>query len=118
MIAEEIVLLAQDILTDARDVEQVYLSRDDALRLCRAIVAEASLHNGAWLQLDSSNLDRCRYSLDSGNLEIVFKSGGRWLYREVPPEVYSRLAAAESAGSYFSQSIKTSYVADKSDTTD
>lgn len=45
----------------------------------------------------------------AGVLEVEFRDGGLYEYRDVPPEVFHELTVAKSAGAYFIQNIKTQY---------
>lgn len=62
-----------------------------------------------WQQLQSSNLSRCAYDLETGELQIQFYSGKVYKYSDVPPSVYSGLLDAASPGQYFNSNIKGIY---------
>lgn len=66
-----------------------------------------------WVPLKSSQLDTTRYNPDLKQLVISFKSGGSYLYQNVPFHVWDTLLSAPSPGSYFSKFIKPTYIASK-----
>jgi hypothetical protein len=39
-------------------------------------------------------------------LRVVFRSGKRYLYQEVPPEVYVRMKASFAKGEFFNEHIR------------
>ena len=49
------------------------------------------------------------YDRRSRQLTITFKSGGKYVYFEVPAQVYEDLLAAPSAGRYFDANIRDRY---------
>lgn len=53
------------------------------------------------------------YDEQSRTLEIAFKSGGVYRYREVPERVYQSLLEAPSLGTYFQIHIRDQYPATK-----
>ena len=46
---------------------------------------------------------------ETGILEVVFRAGGVYRYREVPESVYHGLMTASSHGTFFQQKIKNRY---------
>jgi hypothetical protein len=44
-----------------------------------------------------------------GTLEVEFRDGGLYEYRNVPCEVFHELTVAKSVGAYFIKNIKTRY---------
>jgi hypothetical protein len=62
-----------------------------------------------WQELQSSNLRRCSYDIETGMLQIQFNSGKTYTYQEVPASVYNGLLEASSPGQFFNQNIKGVY---------
>lgn len=56
----------------------------------------------------SSNVKSIGYDMAAQELEVEFNSGV-YVYSDVPPQVYSELMAAESAGKYVAANIKGLY---------
>ena len=59
-----------------------------------------------WTPLASSNLSACRYDADERVLQIRFRSGRTYDFKDVPEEVVDGLKQADSPGSYFNGNIK------------
>lgn len=55
--------------------------------------------------VDSEMLRLAGYDAKSQVLEVVFNSGERYRYKEVPPSEYERLMSAESIGQYMHRHI-------------
>lgn len=51
-------------------------------------------------------IDRAAFDEDSGTLHLTFSGAGKYLYYQVPPEIFDNLCAAPSAGSFFNEHIK------------
>lgn len=62
-----------------------------------------------WTSLASSNLSACSYDEATKVLQIRFKSGRTYSYRDVPPDVAAGLETASSPGQYFNGAIKDVY---------
>lgn len=62
-----------------------------------------------WQQLESSNLKRCAYDIETETLQIQFHSGKVYSYQGVPASVYNGLLEASSVGQYFNSNIKGVY---------
>ena len=60
-------------------------------------------------QVSSSMLRRVRYDPESRFLDVVFRTGERYRYKDVPPDEYKRLMAAESHGRYMQMHIIDHY---------
>lgn len=60
--------------------------------------------------VESSNLEAIGYSAEDQILQVRFKSGKTWRYRDFPPSAYSRLMAAESKGKFFAAHVRGIYV--------
>ena len=57
----------------------------------------------------SRDLALIGYDHATSTLEVVFRAGGVYRYREVPESVYHGLMAAPSHGTYFQKHIKVQY---------
>ena len=64
-------------------------------------------------QLKSSRIKSASYYAEDATLEITFNNGSVYEYSSVPKSVYNALIIAKSPGSYFEQSIKNVYKAEK-----
>jgi hypothetical protein len=62
-----------------------------------------------WQQLESSNLKRCSYDIETETLQIQFVSGKVYPYQGVPASVYNGLLEASSSGKFFNENIKDQY---------
>ena len=60
-------------------------------------------------RLASSMIERICFDEEEGSLSIWFQATGRYVYYDVPIEVYEALEAAPSAGRYFNERIKGRY---------
>ena len=54
----------------------------------------------------SSQIDRIGYDHETSQLGVVFKSGGEYIYNDVPVDVYRQLIDSDSLGSAFHLLIK------------
>jgi hypothetical protein len=59
--------------------------------------------------MPSSVIARFHYDAERCDLEIVFTTGRRYVYREVPPEIVDAFRAAFSKGRYFNAHIRDAY---------
>ena len=57
----------------------------------------------------SRDLALVGYDAATSILEVVFRAGGVYRYREVPESVYHGLMAAPSHGTFFQKHIKAAY---------
>jgi hypothetical protein len=60
-------------------------------------------------EIDSSNLVRTEYNVDSKKMIAEFKNGTRYEYDEVPHTIYTRFRMAESQGKFFNNEISKTY---------
>lgn len=72
----------------------------EALLRCEDIL----LDEDAWVDVQSSNLKRVKYFMDT--LYVEFHSGAIYRYHEVPAYVYEALLKADSIGKFFNKIIK------------
>lgn len=61
------------------------------------------------IPVKSTEIALVGYDAAKGLLEIVFRRGGVYRYRGVPPEIHKNLMEAPSLGTYFSENIKEAY---------
>lgn len=61
------------------------------------------------IPLDSSSLAGADYDPEARTLEIEFRSGSRYRYDGVSPEVFAQFLAAPSHGRYFTAWIRDRY---------
>lgn len=54
----------------------------------------------------SSNVKAVGYDVETKTLQVEFKSGGVYQYKEVQPEMYADLLEAESIGRFVSQVVR------------
>jgi hypothetical protein len=59
--------------------------------------------------MPSSVIKQAWYRPDESVLDILFTTGRRYLYHEVPPDEADRFAAAFSKGRYFNAHIRDRY---------
>jgi hypothetical protein len=64
----------------------------------------------------SSNLARIGYAPEARNLYVEFKNGKRWLYRNVPPDLYQELSTSTSPGGVFARKIRDHFDANPIET--
>jgi hypothetical protein len=57
-------------------------------------------------RLSSSAIERILYDEGARALSICFRETGRYIYSDVPREVYDGLKTAPSPGRYFNECIK------------
>ena len=56
----------------------------------------------------SSNIASLAY--EDGTMEVKFKNGGLYRYREVPPEAWNRFISATSPGRHFQSDIRPNFL--------
>jgi hypothetical protein len=62
-----------------------------------------------WGGMPSTVIRRFDYHADSRELEVLFVTGRRYLYADVPPEAAAAFRAAFSKGSHFNRHIRDRY---------
>ncbi len=67
------------------------------------------------IPVKSSLIKAIGYDEDTQKLTINFKTGGKYVYSEVPPAVWEAFRAAESVGRFFSANIKGGYSYEKAE---
>lgn len=61
------------------------------------------------IYVDSSNVETIGYDDDVQELHIQFVSGGRYIYHNVPRQIFDELMNAPSKGSFLNRQIKNVY---------
>ena len=56
-------------------------------------------------EYDSSNLKNSKYDVETNELVVEFKKGGKYSYENVPLSIFTKMRMAESQGSYFAKNI-------------
>lgn len=59
--------------------------------------------------MPSTVIRRFDYRPEAGELEVLFTTGRRYVYRDVPPEEVEAFGAAFSKGRYFNAHIRDRY---------
>lgn len=49
------------------------------------------------------------YNAESRELSVIFRSGGHYVYLDVPPDAFDALNAAFSKGEHFQSRIRSNY---------
>ena len=57
----------------------------------------------------SSNLKNSKYDVETNELVVEFKKGGKYSYENVPLSIFTKMRIAESQGSYFAKNISKTY---------
>jgi hypothetical protein len=60
-------------------------------------------------EIESSNLVKTEYDIETQSMIVEFKNGTKYEYEKVPHRVYSEFRLSESQGKYFSSSISKTY---------
>jgi len=60
-------------------------------------------------EIESSNLVKTEYDIETQSMIVEFKNGTKYEYEKVPHRVYSEFRLSESQGKYFSSSISKIY---------
>lgn len=59
---------------------------------------------------NSSMISTLDYDRENQELTVTFKSGGKYKYFDVPPDVFDQMSATEeSIGKFFTVNVKTKY---------
>ena len=60
-----------------------------------------------WVEVDSSNIKRVKYSGKGNSLKVEFHNGSYYKYSGVTQEEYNAFMKAESKGAWFYKNIRT-----------
>jgi hypothetical protein len=59
--------------------------------------------------VDSTSIDQVGYDPEAGELHVVYKKSGCYVYSGVPPEKFEQLMNSESKGTFINHEIKGIY---------
>ncbi len=59
--------------------------------------------------VQSSRLKSIGYDIDQRKLEVLYKNGQLYRFKEVPPNFYTECLMAKSIGKYYFNNIKDSF---------
>ena len=60
-------------------------------------------------EIESANIARTEYDTESKEMIVEFKNGIRYIYNEVPHNVYTKFRLAESQGKFFTTEISKKF---------
>ena len=60
-------------------------------------------------EIQSSNIRKTEFDTESKELVVEFNNGLRYLYENVPHQVYAQFRMSESQGKFFNSKIAKSY---------
>ena len=60
-------------------------------------------------EVESSNIVRTEYDIESKKLITEFKNGLRYEYEDVPHQIYTQFRSAKSQGSFFNKNISKTF---------
>ena len=60
-------------------------------------------------EIDSSNLVKTEYDVETKKMIAEFKNGTKYEYDDVPHKVYTQFRMAESQGKFFNNDISKTY---------
>ena len=60
-------------------------------------------------EIESANITRSEYDTESKEMIVEFKNGARYIYNEVPHNVYTKFRLAESQGKFFTSEISKKF---------
>jgi hypothetical protein len=67
-----------------------------------------------WIEVESSNIEKFRYSKENKTLFVVFKkSSDIYCYGGVPASVFNKLLESNSVGEFINTKVKPKYNVDK-----
>jgi len=59
--------------------------------------------------VESSNLKELSYQTDSKELSVEFKNGSKYMYSDVPWEIFTKFRMSESQGKFFNKEIARAF---------
>lgn len=57
-------------------------------------------------KISSSQIESAAYDPKTRTLQVLYKSGGLYNYKDVPPEKYNGLIDSKSPGAYMNENVK------------
>jgi hypothetical protein len=64
-------------------------------------------------KVNSTNLDSIGYEKKKKELQVEFKDGARYKFKDVKPDLFKEFQKAESKGSFFAMNIRNKFVTKK-----
>lgn len=58
---------------------------------------------------NSSNIKSASYDVDTKDMTIIFKGDSKYVYRDIPVDLYKKFTESESAGKFFYSNIRNHY---------
>jgi hypothetical protein len=74
-----------------------------------AIIREMIVGTKILNEVESSNLVRTEYDVETKKLITEFKNGIRYEYEDVPHQIYTQFRSAKSQGSFFNKNISKTF---------
>jgi aspartokinase-like uncharacterized kinase len=74
-----------------------------------AIIKEEILGTKIVNEIQSSNIRKSEFDTATGQLIVEFNNGIRYLYRDVPHQIYTQFRMSESQGKFFNSKIAKTY---------
>lgn len=74
-----------------------------------AIIREMIVGTKILNEVESSNLVRTEYDVETKKLITEFKNGMRYEYEDVPHQIYTQFRSAKSQGSFFNKNISKTF---------
>jgi hypothetical protein len=74
-----------------------------------AILRETILGTKIINEIQSSNIKKTEYDTESKDLVVEFNNGLKYLYENVPHQIYTQFRLSESQGKFFSSKISKVY---------
>lgn len=59
--------------------------------------------------IESSNLSKAIYNVETKLLDVEFKNGAKYQYEDVPHQIFTRMRMSESQGKYFNTEISKKF---------
>ena len=74
-----------------------------------AIIKEEIVGTKIINEIQSSNIRRTEFDTNSKELVVEFNNGLRYLYENVPHQIYTQFRMSESQGKFFSSKISKTF---------
>ena len=90
------------------------------------LIASTNINCGTYINLyatedgyvrcpESTNIEKFSYSSDHNTLIVVFKNGGKYMYANVPEDVFGAFILSASRGKFLNTQIKNKFLFEKID---
>lgn len=73
------------------------------------IISETIKGNKIINLIESANLTKTEYDVETESMIAEFKNGSRYEYEKVPHKIYTQFRMSESQGRYFKTNIEKTY---------